>query len=132
MRIAKERIDVRLEIPGATIRQQRGFGDVSGFGAISGEYFSLAAGVDTTPLFEGLEGDLCQCPHWGYVLSGRMTFEYPGGDEVYEAGDAFYSPPGHAPVKHDPGTEIVMFSPTHELRETEEVMQRNMRALQSG
>ena len=84
------------------------------------------------PTAEGLAEDRCQCPHWGYVLSGRMTFEYPDGGEVYEAGDAFYSPPGHAPVKHDPGTEIVMFSPTHELHETEKVMQRNMQALQAG
>ena len=85
--------------------------------------------VDGTPLMKGLPDDRCQCPHWGYVLSGKMTFAYPDGDEVYEAGDAFYSPPGHAPVKHEPGTEIVMFSPTHELHETEEVMQRNMHAM---
>ena len=61
-----------------------------------------------------------------------MTFEYAGDDEVYEAGDAFYSPPGHVPVKHEPGTEIVMFSPTHELRATEEVMRQNMQAMQAG
>ena len=40
-----------MEIPGAVIRQRTGFGDISGYGAISGEYFSLAAGVETTPLF---------------------------------------------------------------------------------
>ena len=114
MRIAKERVDVRLEIPGAVIRQQRGFGDVSGFGTISGEYFSLAAGVDTTPRFEGLEGDLCQCPHWGYVLSGRLTTtEATGAQEAVEAGDLFYWPPGHN-VRVDDDAEIVMFSPQHE------------------
>ena len=73
MRVAKEKVDVRMDIPGAVIRQRKDFGDVSGFDTISGEYFSLSAGVDTTPLFEGLEGDLCQCPHWGYVLGGRLT-----------------------------------------------------------
>ena len=73
MRIAKEKVDVRLDMPGAVIRQRKDFGDVRGFETISGEYFSLSAGVDTTPLFEGLEGDLCQCPHWGYVLGGRLT-----------------------------------------------------------
>jgi hypothetical protein len=95
-------------------------------------FVSFHQDIDATPLLKGLPDDRCQCPHWGYVLSGRMTFEYPDGDEVYEAGDAFYSPPGHAPVKHDPGTEIVMFSPTHELHETEEVMQQNMQAMQAG
>ena len=63
MRIAKEHVDVQMEIPGVTIRQQKGFGSVNGYGEMSGEYFTLAAGVDTTPLFIGLENDRCQCPH---------------------------------------------------------------------
>ena len=75
---------------------------------------------------KGLPDDRCQCPHWGYVLNGRVTFSFPGGDEVYEAGDAFYTPPGHVPVKHEPGSEIVMFSPAEELAKTEAVMQKNM------
>jgi hypothetical protein len=53
MRIAEEQVDVKMQIPGATIRQRTDFGDVSGYGKISGEYFTLAAGVDTTPLFKG-------------------------------------------------------------------------------
>ena len=73
MRIAKDKVDVQMEIPGAVIRQRTEFGDVSGFDTISGEYFTLSTGVDTTPLFQGLEGDLCQCPHWGFVLSGQLT-----------------------------------------------------------
>jgi hypothetical protein len=114
MRIAKEAVDVRMEIPGATIRQRTGFGDVSGYGGISGEYFSLAAGVDTAPLFEGLEGGLCQCPHWGYVLDGRLTTTDAGGvEESVAAGDLFYWPPGHN-VRVDVDAEIVMFSPQHE------------------
>ena len=55
MRVSKDNVNVRLEIPGAVIRQQLNFGDVSGFSNISGEYFTLSAGVDTTPLFMGLE-----------------------------------------------------------------------------
>ena len=114
MRVAKEDVDVRMEIPGATIRQRREFGDVSGYGGISGEYFTLAAGVDTTPLFEGLEGDLCQCPHWGYVLRGRLTTtDADGVEETVDAGDLFYWPAGHN-VRVDADAEIVMFSPQHE------------------
>jgi hypothetical protein len=114
MHIAKEQVDVRLEIPGAVIRQRRGFGDVSGFEGISGEYFSLAVGVDTTPLFEGLEGGLCQCPHWGYVLGGRLTTtDATGATETVAAGDLFYWPPGHN-VRVDADAEIVLFSPERE------------------
>ncbi|MDX6515701.1 MAG: hypothetical protein QOH73_1367 [Gaiellaceae bacterium] len=114
MRVAKEEVDVRLEIPGAVIRQQTDFGDVRGFDAISAEYFSLSAGVDTTPLFEGLEGDLCQCPHWGFVLSGQLaTTDANGVRETVKADDLFYWPPGHN-VKVDADAEIVMFSPQRE------------------
>jgi hypothetical protein len=86
--------------------------------------------VDATPLLKGLPDDRCQCPHWGYVLKGNMTFRYVDRDEVYEAGEAFYTPPGHVPVKHEPGTEIVMFSPADELRATEAAMTKNMQAMQ--
>ena len=88
--------------------------------------------IDGTPLLKGLPDDRCQCPHWGYAISGGMTFRFADRDEVVEAGDAFYMPAGHVPVKHVPGTEIVLFSPTAELRETEEAMQRNMEAMQAG
>jgi len=88
--------------------------------------------VDATPLLKGLPDDRCQCPHWGYVLKGRLTYRFPHGEETYEAGDAFYHPPGHIPVKHEPGTEIVQFSPTAELRKTEAAMQRNMEAMQTA
>jgi hypothetical protein len=114
MRIAKDDVDVRLEIPGAVIRQRTNFGDVSEFETISGEYFSLSAGVDTTPLFVGLEGDLCQCPHWGFVVSGRITTtDADGAQETVAANDLFYWPPGHN-VRVEADAEIVMFSPQRE------------------
>jgi hypothetical protein len=94
-------------------------------------FVSFQQDIDASPLLKGLPDDRCQCPHWGYVVKGKVTFHYADRDEVFEAGDAFYTPPGHAPVKHEPGTEIVMFSPTDELRETEAVMQKNMEAMQA-
>ena len=114
MRVAKEDVDVKMEIPGAVIRQRTDFGDASGLGKFSAEYFSFSAGVDTTPLFEGLEGNLCQCPHWGFVLRGRLTTTNADGvQETVSANDLFYWPPGHN-VKVDSDAEIVMFSPQHE------------------
>lgn len=117
MRIAKQDIDVQMQIPGAVIRQHKDFGDSSGYGKISGEYFSLAAGVDTTPLFQGLDGDLCQCPHWGYVLEGKVTTtDADGQSESVGTGDLFYWPPGHN-VRVDSDAELIMFSPQHEHSE---------------
>jgi hypothetical protein len=114
MRIAKGEVDKKLELPGAVIRQRTEFGDVSGYGKISGEYFTLAAGVDTTPLFQGLRGNVCDCPHWGFVLRGQITTTDASGDkETVVANDLFYWPPGHN-VKVDADAEIVMFSPQHE------------------
>jgi hypothetical protein len=114
MHLAKDNVDVKMQIPGAVLRQQLNFGDATGLGKISGEYFSLAAGVDTTPLFEGLHGNACQCPHWGFVLRGQVTTtDESGGQETVKTNDLFYWPPGHN-VKVDVDAELVMFSPQHE------------------
>jgi hypothetical protein len=114
MRVAREDVDVKMQIPGAVIRQRKDFGDATGLGRISGEYFSLSAGVDTTPLFQGLDGNLCQAPHWGYVLEGQLTTTDAAGlTETVNAHDLFYWPPGHN-VKVDADAEIIMFSPQHE------------------
>jgi hypothetical protein len=114
MRIAKDQVDIRMQIPGAVIRQRNDFGSAGGFGQISGECFTLAAGVDTSPLFQGLHGDMCQCPHWGFVLRGQLTTtDAIGVEETVQANDLFYWPPGHN-VRVDADAEIIMFSPQHE------------------
>jgi hypothetical protein len=95
-------------------------------------FTSFREDIDATPLMRGLPEDRCQCPHWGYVVNGKVTFRYADRDEVFETGDAFYTPPGHVPVKYEPGTEIVQFSPSEELRKTEAVMMKNMTAMQAG
>ncbi|HKR30301.1 MAG TPA: hypothetical protein VJT08_07480 [Terriglobales bacterium] len=114
MRILKDDIDVRMDIPGARIRQRKEFGTVRGFDTISAEYFTLAAGVDTTPLFVGLEGNQCQCPHWGFLLRGQITMtDAAGRTETVVGNDLFYWPAGHN-VRVDTDAEIIMFSPQHE------------------
>jgi hypothetical protein len=114
MHVAKDNIEVRIEIPGAILRQRKDFGSVPGFGAISAECFSLAEGIDTTGLFVGLEGDMCQCPHWGFVLKGQITTtDGEGRQETVGPNDLFYWPPGHN-VRVDQEAEIIMFSPQHE------------------
>src|SRR5262245_22458783 len=85
-------------------------------------------GGDMAPLFRGLPDDRCQTPHWGVVLKGRLTFTYAGGQDVVEAGGAYYVPPGHTPAA-DPGTETIEFSPTEELRKTMAVVMKNADAV---
>jgi hypothetical protein len=88
--------------------------------------------IDHTPLLKGLPDDRCQCPHWGYVLSGRLTFRFADREEVYEAGDAFYAPPGHVPVHNEPGSEYVQFSPAEALRKTSAVLMQNVQVMHTG
>lgn len=114
MRIARDDIPVRIDVPGATARQQTDFGDVTGYGRMGAEYFSFGAGTDITELLHGLEGDACQSPHWGYVVGGRITAIYKDGEEETSVtGDLFYWPPGHS-VRAEEDTDIVMFSPQEE------------------
>ena len=94
-------------------------------------FASYTADADPTGLFRGLPDDRCQCPHWGYVISGKIVFRFADREETYEAGDAFYAPPGHTPLAFA-GTEIVEFSPTDEAAKTSEVVRKNMAANQTA
>lgn len=81
--------------------------------------------IDLSPYLDGLPDDRCQCPHWGYVIKGKVAFKSAAGEETFEAGDAYYVPPGHTPMLFE-GTEIVEFSPTDELQQTVDVVTKNM------
>ena len=100
--------------------------DVDGYTV---NFVSFRADIDATPLLKGLPDDRCQCPHWGYVIKGRMTYRFADREEVFEAGDAFSSPPGHVPVA-DAGSEFVQFSPSEELRAVAAAMAKNAQELQ--
>ena len=114
MRIARQDVPVKINAPGAVARQQRDFGDARGYGTMSGEYFSLGAGADIAPLLKGLEGDLCQSPHWGYLMQGELTVTYADdSSETVRGGDLFYWPPGHT-VKVAQDAEVILFSPQDE------------------
>ena len=114
MRIAKTDVPERINVPGAIARQEFNFGDATGYGKIAGEYFSLKAGTDIVDLLKGLENDLCQSPHWGYMISGKVIVTYTDGqEETTSIGDLFYWPPGHT-VKAEEVAEIILFSPQEE------------------
>lgn len=112
MRLPKEDIPVKIDAPGAIARQLPDFGIASG--AIGAEYFTMGAGTDLAPLLEGLDGDMCHGPHWGYVVAGDVVVSYRDGtSEQCTTGDVFYWPPGHS-VRVERDAELVMFSPQAE------------------
>ena len=51
------------------------------------EFVSFAADADLDGPLQALPGGACQCPHWGYVIAGRMRFVFGDREEVYEAGE---------------------------------------------
>ena len=88
---------------------------------------SHTADADLADLFRGLPDDRSQLPRWGYVITGKVAFRFADREERYEAGDAYYVPPGHTPI-HFSGAEIVEFSPTDALAETIPVVLANLQA----
>jgi hypothetical protein len=109
MRIAKNDIPVLIDAPGAVARQRSDFGKANG--TMGAEYFSLGAGADLAPLLEGLEHDLCQSEHWGYVIDGALAVTYEDGTaERCVTGDMLHWPAGHT-VRAEEDTDFILFSP---------------------
>jgi len=84
-------------------------------GGLSVGYVRLPAGADLRPATKGLPDDLCPCPHWGYMIRGRVRMHTTHGHQDFAAGEAFYWAPGHAPEALE-DTEYVDFSPTEEFQ----------------
>lgn len=121
MRGSMKDLPVSLEVPEGKMWQVDWGGNTVEFG-------KFKQVVDTAPLFKGLPDDRCQCPHWGYVIKGRLRYRFKDHEEVYEAGDAYYVSPGHTPVL-EAGVEYVEFSPSAELAKTMEVVGQNMQMM---
>ena len=114
MHIHKTEVPIKVNAPGAIARQKIDFGDATGYGKIGAEHFRMDAGTDISPLLQGLEDDLCQAPHWGYIIEGDLTVTFKDGKtENARSGDIFYWPPGHT-VKVNEDVEFVVFSPQRE------------------
>lgn len=88
-------------------------------------YETYLADYDDAPFLKGLPNDRCQCPHWGYMLSGRMTVKYADHDEVVEAGDVYYMAPDHS-IEVDAGTVLIEFSPVDEWKTLMEAAEQNL------
>ena len=73
-------LEVALAGPGVEIRTVEAAG-------MTNALIRLSAGFDARPVFKGLPGDLCQVPHWGYVISGQLAlWTADGSRRTYEPG----------------------------------------------
>jgi len=77
---------------------------------------------------QGTAGRPLSLPALGVVVKGRWTARYGDHEETFEAGDVFYSPPGHLPLAA-PGTELITISPTAELAKVNAVIAKNQAEL---
>lgn len=106
----KEQVPVAMEGPGFSSRQIE-------WGAMTFAFEQAEQAMDPAPLFAGLPTGRCECPHWGYVLEGSVTFRYEDHDETVNAGELYYAAPGHVPLATGPA-KLIELSPTAELRAT--------------
>lgn len=106
MRASKNELPIMLEAGAASIRG-------ADWGEMRAALVAVPAGTDFGPLLKGLPDDLCQGPHWGYVLKGRLRVRYASGEEeVLRAGDVYHMPPGHTGVAEE-DTEFLEIEPPH-------------------
>lgn len=102
--LQRHQVPVAIEADGVQLRKQAA-------GDMSVAFVSARKGIDLRPALKGLPQDLCQCPHWGYMISGTLRMHTADGHQDYTAGQAFYWAAGHAPeILED--AEYVDFSPT--------------------
>jgi hypothetical protein len=105
----KQDVPVAIQDDNAELRTVEG-------GDMTVAFMTLKKGANFAPALVGLPDDLCQCPHWGYMLKGKIKMKTKEGEEVYQAGQAFYWPPGHAPEALE-DSEYIDVSPTAEFNE---------------
>jgi hypothetical protein len=106
--ISRQDVPVAIEDGGVELRMREE-------GELTVCFVRLRAGINLAPALKGLPGDLCPCPHWGYLLKGRVRMHTTNGPRDFEAGRPFYWAPGHAPEALE-DSEYVDFSPTEPFR----------------
>jgi hypothetical protein len=106
--IPRQDVPIAIEGDGVEVRMREE-------GELTVCFVRLDAGVNLAPALTGLPDDLCPCPHWGYMLKGRVRMHTKNGPRDFDAGQPFYWAPGHAPEALE-DSEYVDFSPTEKFR----------------
>jgi hypothetical protein len=76
--------------------------------------------------FDGLPENLCQCPHWGYLLKGKAALRLADGTEIeINEGELYYAPPGHQIFAIE-DFENIEFNPAELARKTMEAFGTNI------
>jgi len=97
-----------------------------GWGGLAVDVNNAPKGTNFTPLLEGLKNDLCQVPHWGYVVKGAVEIEYEDGSkETFKEGEAFYMKPGHTAVVLE-DLQLVSFSPEDGMHELSDHLEKKV------
>lgn len=117
MRASRSEMAVLLEAGDASVRAS----DWDGMRVV---ILAVPAGTDFGPLLKGLPNDRCPCPHWGYVLKGRLSVEYGDTKETLQAGDTFYLPSGHTAFAEE-DSECLEFSPSDQHKHAMQTVLRN-------
>jgi hypothetical protein len=112
------------EIPSAGVRWKNLPGDfyrTTQLGDMEVGFTSLPFTIDCTETYKesGLAGGVCGCPHYGYVIKGKIRCVYPGTemkDDVAEEGEVYYFPSGHVLIYEEP-TDAVEFNPAAALQD---------------
>ena len=107
--ISSQDVPIAIEDGGVELRMREE-------GELTVCFVRLRAGVNLAPALKGLPGDRCPCPHWGYMLKGRVRMHTADGARDFEAGQPFYWGPGHAPEALE-DAEYFDFSPTEQFRQ---------------
>jgi hypothetical protein len=103
MRATRDELPILFGEAPATIRG-------ADWGELRSMIVSLPAGTDLGLLLQGLPNDQCPCPHWGYLIKGRIRITYADGEEFLRAGDLYYWHSWHTGVVE----EDVEFGPPAE------------------
>ena len=93
-------------------------------------FVSIRQTHDLAPILASLPAGHCTCPHWGYVLKGKITIRYGDHEEAVTAGEAFYMPP--ARPRSRGRTELIQFSPAQDLAVVVNGVREAMQAAQDG
>jgi hypothetical protein len=115
---SRQQIAKSFELPQATWRAED-WGDMH----VSFEVYHQE--LDDRPYLEGLPNNQCHCPHWGYVIKGRVRVLYSDREEEVLANEAYYLAPGHAIIV-DAGTELIEFSPREQFNAHMAAVEKNL------
>lgn len=81
---------------------------------------------DYRALFQGLPGDACLVPHYGYCLKGKAKAIYNDGTEdLVEEGQAYVLRPGHTFVVLEPFENVEFTQLTPEYAQVGEAFMKN-------